>query len=128
MENRGLPWGVQWEVARLVSRGYCTWKNIELCDLDLLREEGSRDSESPLNEPIAPYIEDIFRRDKKDRFERNKEEFGHQRPSKEARATVCYNVTALPYNLITDHCRCSHLGLSWTERTWPSRTIATPAS
>jgi hypothetical protein len=33
-----------------------------------------------------------------------------------------------PYNLIIDHCCYSHLGLSWTWRTWPStRKMATPA-
>jgi hypothetical protein len=83
MADRGLPWGVQWEVARLVSRGHCTWKDISLPHLDLLRKEGSRDSPIVLNKPIAPYIEDLFRR--------NKLNFGDQTPSKEIRATVCHN-------------------------------------
>src|SRR6267154_912719 len=102
MDKRGLPWGVQWEVARLVSRGHCTWQDISMSHLDLLQEKGSHDTPTVLNNPIAPYIEDLFRW--------NKQSFGHQRSSKEIRATVCYN--ALPYNLITNHChrRYSHLG------------------
>jgi len=80
MEKRGLPWGVQWEVARLVSRGHCAWKDIYMDRLDRLEMEGSpHDSLIVLNKPIAPYIEDLFRW--------NKQSFGHQRPSKENQAT-----------------------------------------
>jgi hypothetical protein len=90
MDKRGLPWGVQWEVARLVSRGHCTWEDISMPHLDLLREEGtdpkSHDTLIVPNERIAPYVEDLFRW--------NKRSFGHQGPSKEIQATVCYN--ALP--------------------------------
>jgi hypothetical protein len=86
MEKRGLPWGVQWEIARLVSRGYCTWKDISMDRLDRLEAEGSpHDTPIVLNKPIAPYIEDLFRW--------NKQSFGHQRSSKEIQATVrfsCY--------------------------------------
>lgn len=87
MASRGLPWGVQWEVARLVSRGHCTWKDISMYRLDLLQAEGSRDTPTVLNKPIAPYIEDLFRS--------NKETFGHQRSSKEVQATVRYNCYCL---------------------------------
>ena len=93
MDDRGLPWGVQWEVARLVSRGHCTWKDISVPRLDRLREEALRKEALPHDtpivpsKPIAPYIEDLFRW--------NKESFGHQRPSKEVQATVCYNCYCL---------------------------------
>lgn len=123
MERRGLPWGVQWEITRLVSRDFCTWEDVSMERLDRLRDEGSRDSSIVLNKPIAPYIEDLFRR--------NKEKFGHQRSSKEVKATVCYNIhglVGLRYNLITNNCRYSHLGLSWTGRTWPSKHIALATS
>jgi hypothetical protein len=83
MHERGLPWGVQWEVARLVSRGHCTWEDISMPHLDRLKREGSHDSPIVLNKPIAPYVEDLFRW--------NKESFGHQRPSKEVQATVRYS-------------------------------------
>jgi hypothetical protein len=83
MERRGLPWGVQWEITRLVSRGFCTWEDISMEQLDRLRDEGSRDSLIVLNQPIAPHIEDLYRW--------NKEEFGHQRLSKEVQATVGHN-------------------------------------
>ena len=84
MDTRGLPWGVQWEVARLISRGHCTWEDISIDHLDRLRTEGlSDDSDTVLNKPIAPYIEDLFRW--------NKHSFGHQRTSREIQATVRYN-------------------------------------
>lgn len=98
MDDRGLPWGVQWEVARLVSRGHCTWSDISMSRLDHLREEALRKErlphDTPLvpNNPIAPYIEDLFRW--------NKESFGHQRSSKEFQATVCYNCYCVAYNLV----------------------------
>jgi hypothetical protein len=87
MERRGLPWGAQWEITRLVSRDLCTWQDVSMERLDRLRDEGSRDSSIVLNKRIAPYIEDLFRR--------NKEGFGRQRLSKEVQATVCYNCRRL---------------------------------
>ena len=88
MDARGLPWGVQWEIARLVSLGHCTWHDISMSGLDLLRTEGLSPSDPDssakpvLCAPIAPYVEDLFRW--------NKNSVGHQRPSKEIQATVSY--------------------------------------
>jgi hypothetical protein len=86
MDARGLPWGVQWEIARLISRGYCTWEDVSMLRLDLLRKEGlSHDTSAMptvLSNRIGPYVEDLFRW--------NKETFGHQGTSKEILATVCY--------------------------------------
>lgn len=79
MDFRKLPWGVQWEIARLISRGHCTWEDISIPYLDRLKKEGSCDTSTVLNNPIAPYIEDLFRW--------RKESFGHQRTSKEVQAT-----------------------------------------
>ena len=68
MHERGLPWGVQWEVARLVSRGHCTWKDISIPHLDRLQKEGSHDTPTVLNKAIAPYVEDLFRWNKKEKL------------------------------------------------------------
>ncbi|KAI0293977.1 RNA dependent RNA polymerase-domain-containing protein [Russula brevipes] len=92
MDARGLPWGAQWEIARLISLGHCTWNDISIEGLDRLRKEGlspsasastGPDSPTPTlqvhNAPIAPYIEDLFRW--------NKSSFGNQKLSKEIQAT-----------------------------------------
>ena len=99
MDARGLPWGVQWEIARLITLGYCSWKDISMSALDCLRNEGlstlNPDSPSPspapatvLNARIAPYVEDFFHR--------KKNSFGTQRRTKEVRATVRH-IVSLPY-------------------------------
>jgi hypothetical protein len=82
MDVRGLPWGVQWEIARLVSLGHCTWKDITMSGLDILKHNGcSLDSPgSVLNARVAPHVEDFFRWKK-----RSPE--GH-RASKEVLSTV----------------------------------------
>ena len=94
MDSRGLPWGVQWEIARLVSLGYCTWHDISMSGLDRLRIEGlsSSDPDCPaklavLCAPIAPFVEDLFRWDK--------HSFGCQRRSKEIQSTVSYSFSVI---------------------------------
>lgn len=86
MDVRGLPWGIQWEIARLVSLGYCTWKDITMSGLDCLKNNGlspsPSDSPGParvLNARGAPHVEDCFRW--------NKHSSGGRRASKEALAT-----------------------------------------
>jgi len=86
MDSRGLPWGVQWEIARLVSLGYCTWKDITPSVLDRLKNDGlspsPSDSPGParvLNSRIAPDLEDSFRR--------KKQSSEVHRASREAQAT-----------------------------------------
>lgn len=88
MDVRGLPWGVQWEIARLVTVGYCGWKDITMSKLDCLKNNGlsTSPSDSPgparvLNTRIAPDLEDFFRH--------KKLSSGERRASKEALATVC---------------------------------------
>ncbi|KAH9171061.1 hypothetical protein EDB89DRAFT_1191929 [Lactarius sanguifluus] len=92
MDARGLPWGVQWEIARLVSLGHCAWNNITMPGLDSLKNNGM--SPSPSDEPgpprvlnarVAPHVEDLFRS--------KKHSFGGRRASREALATVCCHST-----------------------------------
>ncbi|KAI9459182.1 RNA dependent RNA polymerase-domain-containing protein [Lactarius psammicola] len=86
MDARGLPWGVQWEIARLVSLGYCAWNNITMLGLDYLKNNGfspsPSDSPGParvLNARVAPHVEDLFRS--------KKHSFGGRKTSREALAT-----------------------------------------
>ncbi|KAI0305318.1 RNA dependent RNA polymerase-domain-containing protein [Multifurca ochricompacta] len=86
MDARGLPWGVQWEIARLISLGCCSWEDISLSELDTLREEGlstpDHNTLTPTavrNAPIAPHVEDLFRLKTKS--------FGRRAISKEVQAT-----------------------------------------
>lgn len=88
MDRRGLPWGVQWEIARLLSLGYCAWKEVTPAKLDYLKNNGfsPSPSDSPgtatvLNSRIAPDVEDSFRGKKHSSEGRS--------TSKEAQATVC---------------------------------------
>jgi hypothetical protein len=92
MDVRGLPWGVQWEIARLRSLGSraLPWKEITPEKLDCLKNNGlspsPSDSPGPprvLNSRIAADLEDFFL------CERHSSE-GRSRASKEAQATVCY--------------------------------------
>ena len=100
MDVRGLPWGVQWEIARLVSLGYCAWKDITMSKLDCLKNNGfspsPSDSPGParvLNTRIAPDLEDFFRC--------KKHGSGGRSASREALATVCCPPTQLSSN---SHC------------------------
>lgn len=86
MDARGLPWGVQWEIARLVSLGQCEWNNITMPGLDCLKNNGI--SPSPSDEPgpprvlnarVAPHVEEFFCS--------KKNSFGGRRASREALAT-----------------------------------------
>lgn len=98
MDTRGLPWGVQWEIARLISLGHCSWNDISMQALDFLRTEGLSPPDHPdshtstpaavLNARIAPYIEDFFRW--------NRHTFGSQSLSKEILATVRSPVSLPP--------------------------------
>lgn len=109
MDARGLPWGVQWEIARQVSLRNCSWEDISMSALDYFRTKGSAPLESDsdsvppapvsvLNARVAPYVEDYLRW--------NKDTFGSQRPSKEILATVCH-FAALPifHKLILPNCQ-----------------------
>jgi hypothetical protein len=90
MDARALPWGVQWEIARLISLGYCSWDDITMVALDLLQTKGLPPSDPshpdstkptmPLCAPVAPHVEDYFR------WGRNL--FGTQNMSREMTATV----------------------------------------
>ena len=97
MDVRGLPWGVQWEIARLVSLGCCAWKDITMSKLDYLKNNGlsTSPSDSPgparvLNTRIAPDLEDFFRP--------KKHSSGERSASREALATVCCPSTQLSSN------------------------------
>ncbi|KAJ4478201.1 RNA dependent RNA polymerase-domain-containing protein [Lentinula aciculospora] len=46
--DRHLPWGVQWEIARLVSIGKIDYSNIQISALDELRKEGTDAKAAPL--------------------------------------------------------------------------------
>ncbi|KAH9962190.1 RNA dependent RNA polymerase-domain-containing protein, partial [Russula dissimulans] len=70
MNVRGLPWGVQWEIVRLISLGHCTWQDVTMSRLD---------AQTVLNARIAPYVEDLFRW--------GKHSFGSQKMTKEIQAT-----------------------------------------
>lgn len=123
MDARGLPWGVQWEIARLISLGQCSWDDISMSALDVLRTEGlpPPDPDSPtsestpavLNARLGPYIEDLFRW--------KKHTFGNQRPSKEILATVRFPPFLRPV-IHTNLCSAwrSHLGKNSTGRFLPS--------
>ncbi|KAJ3789073.1 RNA dependent RNA polymerase-domain-containing protein [Lentinula aff. detonsa] len=45
---RGLPWGVEWEIARLVSIGKIDYGNVEISALDKLKKEGTNAKAAPL--------------------------------------------------------------------------------
>ncbi|KAJ3799108.1 RNA dependent RNA polymerase-domain-containing protein [Lentinula aff. detonsa] len=49
---RGLPWGVEWEIARLVSIGKIDYGNVEISALDKLKKEGTNAKAAPLVEKI----------------------------------------------------------------------------
>jgi hypothetical protein len=107
MDTRGLPWGVQWEIARLISLGHCTWKDVAMTDLDLLRKEGLSPSDSVvLSAPIAPYVEGLFRR-----WHKTLHKGSHQRLSKETQATVSHSLS-LSLAILTNYLYYSHHGLS----------------
>ena len=94
MDSRGLPWGVQWEIARLVSLDHCTWHDISMSGLDRLRTEGlsAPDPDSPAKAVLcsrtAPFVEDLFRW--------NKHSFNCPRLSKENQSTVSYCLRVIP--------------------------------
>jgi len=131
MDARGLPWGVQWEIARLISLKHCEWDDISMSALDVLRTEGLSppdpdDPDTPtstpavLNAQIGPYIEDLLRW--------NKHTFGSQRRTKEVLSTVR---SRFPRPVIhTNICPAcpSHLGKNSTRRILPSSGMALQAA
>ncbi|KAJ3843405.1 RNA dependent RNA polymerase-domain-containing protein [Lentinula raphanica] len=76
--DRSLPWGVEWEIARLVSTGKVLYENITLSDLDLLKKEGT-------NANAAPRVERLLLRkihESKSRNTENDHLFANERRSK----------------------------------------------
>ncbi|KAF5390517.1 hypothetical protein D9757_002717 [Collybiopsis confluens] len=55
LDSRSLPWGVQWEIARLVSLGRLKYEKVYMNDLDKLKAEGS-------NVKAVPQVEKILSR------------------------------------------------------------------
>ncbi|KAI0264673.1 RNA dependent RNA polymerase-domain-containing protein [Gloeopeniophorella convolvens] len=79
MDARGLPWGVQFEIARLVSLDVCKWHHVEPSKLDLLRTHGLSPEGIVLHTKIGPHVEDVFRR--------KHINFGSRQTSEESEAT-----------------------------------------
>jgi len=99
MNARSLPWGVQWEIARLISLGYCSWNDITMDALDRIKTEGLSppDHDSPkqtvLCARVAPRLEEFFRSERCT--------FGTRKVSREMMATVCYVIALTVTNKLT---------------------------
>jgi RNA-dependent RNA polymerase len=52
IDSRCLPWGVQWEIARLVSSGKLNYSQIRMSTLDELQKLGSNSKAAPLVEQM----------------------------------------------------------------------------
>ncbi|KIK68052.1 hypothetical protein GYMLUDRAFT_216523 [Collybiopsis luxurians FD-317 M1] len=52
LDCRNLPWGVEWEIARLVSIGKFGYEDFEISGLDKLKNEGSNAKAVPLVEKL----------------------------------------------------------------------------
>jgi RNA-dependent RNA polymerase len=106
MDARSLPWGVQWEIARLISLGYCSWNDITMDALDRIKTEGLSppDPDFPkqtvLCARVAPRLEEFFRSER--------HTFGTRKVSREMMATVCYVIAlglTLTHNKLTQYAK-----------------------